>query len=85
MANASILAAFERMWFHVVAKLGNKVDKVDGMGLSTNDYTTEEKNKLTAIQGLPTVTTTDIGKFLRVSDASEWAVEALPNAEDGEF
>lgn len=30
-------------------EMGNKVDKVDGKGLSTNDYTTEEKNKLAGI------------------------------------
>ncbi len=29
--------------------LANKVDKVDGKGLSTNDYTTTEKNKLAGI------------------------------------
>lgn len=29
--------------------ISNKVDKVDGKGLSTNDYTTEEKNKLAGI------------------------------------
>ena len=29
--------------------LGNKVDKVSGKGLSTNDYTTDEKNKLAGI------------------------------------
>lgn len=29
--------------------LGNKVDKVSGKGLSTNDYTTTEKNKLSRI------------------------------------
>ena len=29
--------------------LGNKVDKVSGKGLSTNDYTTTEKNKLSGI------------------------------------
>lgn len=29
--------------------LDNKVDKVNGMGLSTNDYTTTEKNKLSGI------------------------------------
>ena len=29
--------------------LGKKVDKEDGKGLSTNDYTTEEKNKLAGI------------------------------------
>lgn len=37
------------LWAHIVAKLGTKVDKVDGKGLSTNDYTTEEKNKLAGI------------------------------------
>ena len=29
--------------------VNNKVDKVDGKGLSTNDYTTDEKNKLSGI------------------------------------
>jgi len=33
----------------VSAALGNKVDKVSGKGLSTNDYTTTEKNKLSGI------------------------------------
>lgn len=31
-------------------ELNNKIDKVDGKGLSTNDYTTEEKNKLNNIE-----------------------------------
>ncbi len=31
------------------AAIGNKVDKVSGKGLSTNDYTTAEKNKLSGI------------------------------------
>jgi hypothetical protein len=30
--------------------IGTKVDKVDGMGLSTNDFTTEEKEKLANIE-----------------------------------
>lgn len=32
------------------AALQNKVDKVSGKGLSTNDYTTAEKNKLSGIE-----------------------------------
>lgn len=32
------------------AAIDTKVDKVDGMGLSTNDYTTAEKDKLTGIE-----------------------------------
>lgn len=34
----------------VGTKLGDKVDKVTGKGLSTNDYTTSEKNKLSGIE-----------------------------------
>lgn len=33
----------------LTAAVGNKVDKVSGKGLSTNDYTTAEKNKLSGI------------------------------------
>lgn len=36
----------ERLWAHILAKVGTKVDKVDGKGLSTNDYTDEDKNKI---------------------------------------
>ena len=39
----------ERLWAHIVAKLGNKVDKEEGKGLSSNDFTTEEKTKLSNI------------------------------------
>ena len=44
-----------------------KVDKVEGKGLSTNDYTTSEKNKLAAIEAeankyvLPAATTSALG------------------------
>lgn len=39
----------EHLWTHIISKLGNKVDKIEGKGLSTNDYTTDEKNKLAGI------------------------------------
>lgn len=35
--------------FATKAELNTKVDKIEGKGLSTNDYTTEEKNKLSSI------------------------------------
>lgn len=47
-----------------------KVDKVEGKGLSTNDYTTPEKNKLAAIETeankyvLPAATTTTLGGII---------------------
>ena len=39
----------EHLWAKIVSRLSGKVDKVDGKGLSTNDYTTDEKNKLAGI------------------------------------
>lgn len=39
--------------------LGNKVDKVSGKGLSTNDFTTAEKNKLAGISTGANKTTVD--------------------------
>ena len=36
-------------WGKIKDKLSGKVDKVSGKGLSTNDYTTTEKNKLAGI------------------------------------
>lgn len=47
--------------------IANKVDKVEGKGLSTNDYTTPEKNKLAAIEAeankyvLPAATASALG------------------------
>lgn len=36
----------------VAAAVEGKVDKVDGKGLSTNDFTTEEKERLAALRGV---------------------------------
>ena len=43
--------------------LGNKVDKETGKGLSTNDFTTEEKNKLQGLENytLPAATADKLG------------------------
>lgn len=37
-------------WQKIKALLAGKVDKIDGKGLSTNDYTTAEKNKLAGLK-----------------------------------
>lgn len=34
---------------------------------------------------LPTVTSEDAGKFLRVSSAGTWVAESIPNAEEASF
>lgn len=46
-----------RLWTHIIANLGEKVDKVDGKGLSTNDYTTVEKTKLANVSTTTQVNT----------------------------
>ena len=49
----------ERLWSKITAKLDLKVDKVNGKGLSTNDYTATEKNKLAGIATGATKTVVD--------------------------
>ena len=39
-----------RLWYHIISRLSEKVDVVEGKGLSTNDYTDEEKSKLSGIE-----------------------------------
>lgn len=36
----------EHLWLHIVSCLNCKVDRIDGKGLSTNDFTTKEKESL---------------------------------------
>lgn len=35
-----------RLWAHITAKLGEKVTIEEGKGLSTNDFTNEDKTRL---------------------------------------
>ena len=44
-----VKTSFSNLCVVLKGKLGNKVDKIEGKGLSTNDYTTTEKNKLAGI------------------------------------
>jgi hypothetical protein len=56
MANSSIFNAFERMWQHVITATDEKVDKVEGKTLSTNDFTDEYKEKLDGLGNVPSET-----------------------------
>lgn len=49
--------------------LNNKVDKIEGKGLSTNDYTTTEKNKLAGIE--PGANKTTIADNLTTDDSTK--------------
>ena len=50
----------ERLWAHITVKLGDKVNKEEGKGLSSNDFTTEEKTKLANLMA-PSITSTGAG------------------------
>ncbi len=55
MSEGGIYLAFlnkeglEHLWAQILMKLRGKVDKEEGKGLSTNDFTNEEKEKLAAL------------------------------------
>ena len=51
------------LWGKIKDKLGGKVDKVDGMGLSANDFTDADKEKLAGLENytLPAATADALG------------------------
>lgn len=77
----------------VKEELAKKVDKVSGKGLSTEDFTTEEKQKLAGITGtgdyvLPAATTTKlggvmIGEGLTVDQEGKTSLNEATNLEYG--
>ena len=54
----------------MTAKLGTKVDKVEGKGLSTNDYTTAEKTKLSHVPKYMFGAESNPGQLLNVTPES---------------
>lgn len=62
--------------------LSNKVDKVDGKGLSTNDYDSNAKAKVDAIPTNPkyTDTTYDLSKYAEKSDISRCKTKGYSSA-----
>ena len=55
MSNSTI-EVFERLWLHITSRLHNKVDKVEGKGLSSNDFTNEDKQALENISQIQIIT-----------------------------
>ena len=58
---------------------------VDDSGTPTVTNTDDSTISWTPTKELPTVTTSDSGKFLRVSETGEWAAETISNAEEASF
>ena len=53
---------YDKVWGKVKSVMGGKVDKVKGKGLSTNDYTTEDKEK---VDNLNSITNNQIDELFR--------------------
>lgn len=72
-----LLYLWQKLKSYVTDQLGTKVDKVSGKGLSTNDYTTTDKNKLAGIEAgankytLPAATENALGGVKIASGASD--------------
>ena len=56
----NIPVSMNENWDKLDTAVANKVDKVTGKGLSTNDYTTNEKNKLAGIEAQANKTVVDV-------------------------
>ena len=54
-----------KVWGKVKSVMGGKVDKIHGKGLSTNDYTTEDKEK---VNNLNSITNNQIDELFRKED-----------------
>lgn len=76
-SNSDVMSALQ-------SSIGNKVDKVSGKGLSTNDYTTAEKTKLAGIaenannyshpssHSADMITTTTSKQFVSSTEKTSW-------------
>lgn len=67
------------LWKTIEAMLGTKVDKIEGFGLSSNDYTTEEKNKLASLSDPDVATTENNGLMSSADKAKLDGIEAEAN------
>lgn len=67
------------LWKTIEAMLGTKVDKIEGFGLSSNDYTTEEKNKLAGLSDPKPATTENNGLMSSADKAKLDGIEAGAN------
>jgi hypothetical protein len=61
---------FGKVWGKVKSAMSCKVDKVHGKGLSTNDYTTEDKAKVDSIN---IISNDQIDELFRKEDANAFS------------
>ena len=70
------------LWGKIKTLVGGKVDKVDGKGLSANDYTTADKTKLGGIaEGATKVEASDTEGAIKVNGTDLQVVTIATDAE----
>ena len=62
MLNVKAETEYGKLWGKVKSVMSCKVDKVHGKGLSTNDYTSEDKEK---VENLYSITNNQIDELFR--------------------
>ena len=80
------------LWSKIKSLAGGKVDKVEGMGLTANNYTDGEKEKLANLYnytlpeaGPQTLGGVKVGEGLRVTEDGTLSVDAADEAEVAEM
>lgn len=78
---ADYITEHEEVYTALNAAIGNKVDKVEGMGLSSNDFTNELKEKLISLKNITTlsadnVTETTDKKFVSAAEKTKISTSA---------
>lgn len=76
--------ALKEVFTQQVNEVNDKIDSVNTL-VGNTAVSEQISTAIENIEILPTVTTSDAGKFLRVSSTGIWSAEKIPNAEEAIF
>lgn len=74
------LEGLQILWSNITSKLADKVDTVEGKQLSTNDYTNEEKSKLSSLENAVAITSERITEIISIAPVMTLSVEETGDA-----
>lgn len=74
------LEGLQILWSNILSKLSNKVDHVEGKQLSTNDFTNEEKSKLSSLENAVAITSERITEICGIAPAVSFMINETGDA-----
>lgn len=80
-----LYALLDNLWSQIKTKFGTKVDKVNGKGLSTNDFTNEDKEKVQSAYEKPQggIPSSDLDSSVNQSlNLADSAMQSLGSSDD---